>query len=216
MFRTDLRLRPDASVMPVCLSMAAAEAYYEAEGRTWERAAYIKARPCGGDLSAGDRFLKTLTPFVWRKHLDFAAIQDAHDMRLRIRALATYVDKLVFDTGVTRVETAGDVGDSVQRATPKWRGTLSATAACGPARASWPRRNTCTVSGSSARRPSRARTAGRSAATMENITASVATRPASSGPAGRCESPPTAPTARVYPPTPTVPASPSPVTEQAI
>ncbi|MCX7288071.1 MAG: glutamine-synthetase adenylyltransferase [Rhodobacterales bacterium] len=84
-FRCDLRLRPDASVTPVCLSMAAAEAYYEAEGRTWERAAYIKARPCAGDLGAGMRFLKTLTPFVWRKHLDFAAIQDAHDMRLRIR-----------------------------------------------------------------------------------------------------------------------------------
>ena len=84
-FRSDLRLRPDASVTPVCLSMAAAEAYYEAEGRTWERAAYIKARPCGGDLAAGERFLKTLTPFVWRKHLDFVAIQDAHDMRLRIR-----------------------------------------------------------------------------------------------------------------------------------
>ncbi len=84
-FRSDLRLRPDASVTPVCLSMAAAEAYYEAEGRTWERAAYIKARPCGGDLAAGARFLKVLTPFVWRKHLDFVAIQDAHDMRLRIR-----------------------------------------------------------------------------------------------------------------------------------
>ncbi len=84
-FRTDLRLRPDASVTPVCLSMAAAESYYEGVGRTWERAAYIKARPCGGDLAAGARFLKTLAPFVWRKHLDFAAIQDAHDMRLRIR-----------------------------------------------------------------------------------------------------------------------------------
>ncbi len=84
-FRTDLRLRPDASVTPVCISMAAAELYYEAEGRTWERAAYIKARACAGDIAAGERFLKTLTPFVWRKHLDFAAIQDAHDMRLRIR-----------------------------------------------------------------------------------------------------------------------------------
>jgi [glutamine synthetase] adenylyltransferase / [glutamine synthetase]-adenylyl-L-tyrosine phosphorylase len=84
-FRTDLRLRPDAAVTPVCLSMAAAEGYYEAEGRTWERAAYIKARPCGGDIAAGNRFLKTLVPFVWRRHLDFAAIQDAHDMRLRIR-----------------------------------------------------------------------------------------------------------------------------------
>ncbi len=85
-FRTDLRLRPDPSVTPVCLSMEAAERYYESLGRTWERAAYIKARPCAGDLAAGQRFLETLVPFVWRKHLDFAAIQDAHDMRLRIRA----------------------------------------------------------------------------------------------------------------------------------
>ncbi len=85
-FRVDLRLRPDAAVTPVCLSMAAALSYYEAEGRTWERAAYIKARPCAGDIAAGQRFLSALRPFVWRKHLDFAAIQDAHDMRLRIRA----------------------------------------------------------------------------------------------------------------------------------
>ncbi|MBA4490339.1 glutamine-synthetase adenylyltransferase [Paracoccus sp. S1E-3] len=84
-FRTDLRLRPDASVTPVCISASAALAYYEAEGRTWERAAYIKARPCAGNLAAGERFLADLRPFVWRKHLDFAAIQDAHDMRLRIR-----------------------------------------------------------------------------------------------------------------------------------
>ncbi len=84
-FRTDLRLRPDAAVTPVCISLAAAEGYYESVGRTWERAAYIKARPCGGDTAAGLQFLKTLAPFVWRKHLDFAAIQDAHDMRLRIR-----------------------------------------------------------------------------------------------------------------------------------
>ncbi len=85
-FRTDLRLRPDPSVTPVCLSMEAAERYYESLGRTWERAAYIKARPCAGDLDAGARFLETLRPFVWRKHLDFAAIQDAHDMRLKIKA----------------------------------------------------------------------------------------------------------------------------------
>jgi glutamate-ammonia-ligase adenylyltransferase len=84
-FRTDLRLRPDPSVTPVCLSMDAAEKYYESLGRTWERAAYIKARPCAGDLAAGQRFLDTLRPFVWRRHLDFAAIQDAHDMRLRIK-----------------------------------------------------------------------------------------------------------------------------------
>lgn len=84
-FRTDLRLRPDPSVTPVCMAMEAAERYYESLGRTWERAAYIKARPCAGDIDAGAKFLNTLTPFVWRKHLDFAAIQDAHDMRLRYR-----------------------------------------------------------------------------------------------------------------------------------
>lgn len=84
-FRTDLRLRPDSGVTPVCMAMAAAETYYESLGRTWERAAYIKARPCAGDLAAGERFLATLKPFVWRKHLDFAAIEDAHNMRLAIR-----------------------------------------------------------------------------------------------------------------------------------
>lgn len=85
-FRTDLRLRPDPSVTPVCIAMEAAERYYESLGRTWERAAHIKARPSAGDLDAGARYLTRLTPFVWRKHLDFAAIEDAHDMRLRIRA----------------------------------------------------------------------------------------------------------------------------------
>ncbi|MFB9225124.1 putative nucleotidyltransferase substrate binding domain-containing protein [Paracoccus cavernae] len=84
-FRTDLRLRPDASVTPVCISTAAALRYYEAEGRTWERAAYIKARPCAGNLAAGERFLAEMRPFIWRRHLDFATVQDTQDMRLRIR-----------------------------------------------------------------------------------------------------------------------------------
>ncbi|SDW42538.1 glutamine-synthetase adenylyltransferase [Litoreibacter albidus] len=84
-FRTDLRLRPDASVTPVCIAMETAERYYESVGRTWERAAFIKARPCAGDLVAGEQFLERLSPFIWRKHLDFAAIEDAHDMRLKIR-----------------------------------------------------------------------------------------------------------------------------------
>ena len=61
-FRTDLRLRPDAAVTPVAMSMAAAERYYESAGRTWERAAYIKARICAGDIAAGERFLETLDP----------------------------------------------------------------------------------------------------------------------------------------------------------
>jgi [glutamine synthetase] adenylyltransferase / [glutamine synthetase]-adenylyl-L-tyrosine phosphorylase len=84
-FRTDLRLRPDPSVTPVCIATDPAEHYYESLGRTWERAAFIKARPCAGAIAAGEAFLERLRPFVWRRHLDYAAIQDAHDMRLRIR-----------------------------------------------------------------------------------------------------------------------------------
>jgi glutamate-ammonia-ligase adenylyltransferase len=85
-FRTDLRLRPNPATTPVCMAMAAAEQYYESVGRTWERAAFIKARPCAGDRAAGARFVEALQPFVYRRHLDFAAIEDAHDMRLKIRA----------------------------------------------------------------------------------------------------------------------------------
>ncbi len=85
-FRADLRLRPDPSVTPVCIATEPAENYYESLGRTWERAAFIKARPCAGAIDAGWDFLGRLRPFIWRRHLDFPAIQDAHDMRLRIRA----------------------------------------------------------------------------------------------------------------------------------
>ena len=84
-FRTDLRLRPDPSVTPVCMGVDAAERYYASLGRTWERAAFIKARVCAGDFLAGSKFLKNLEPFIWRKYLDYAAIADAHDIRLRIR-----------------------------------------------------------------------------------------------------------------------------------
>ncbi|MCY4542330.1 MAG: glutamine-synthetase adenylyltransferase [Rhodobacteraceae bacterium] len=84
-FRTDLRLRPDPLVNPVCMSVGGAERYYESFGRNWERAAFIKARVCAGNLKAGERFLESIRPFVWRRNLDFAAVQDANDMRLRIQ-----------------------------------------------------------------------------------------------------------------------------------
>lgn len=85
-FRTDFRLRPNPSVTPICLSIDSALGYYESAGRAWERAAFIKARTCAGDLTAGSKFLKKLQPFIWRKHLDFAAIKDAHDIRQQIKA----------------------------------------------------------------------------------------------------------------------------------
>lgn len=85
-FRTDLRLRPDPGSTPIALSVVAAETYYESLGQNWERAAMIKARPVAGDRSAGRAFLKWLGPFVWRKSLDFAAIQDIHSIKRQINA----------------------------------------------------------------------------------------------------------------------------------
>jgi glutamate-ammonia-ligase adenylyltransferase len=85
-FRTDLRLRPDPGSTPPAISMLAAETYYESTGQNWERAAMIKARPVAGDLAAGARFLEFLRPFVWRRNLDFAAIQDIHSIKRQINA----------------------------------------------------------------------------------------------------------------------------------
>ncbi|MEM8791245.1 MAG: bifunctional [glutamine synthetase] adenylyltransferase/[glutamine synthetase]-adenylyl-L-tyrosine phosphorylase [Pseudomonadota bacterium] len=84
-FRTDLRLRPSPSTTPVCMAVEAAERYYESVGRTWERAAHIKARACAGDIAAGEAYLDRLTPFVWRRYLDFAAIDETADMLRKIR-----------------------------------------------------------------------------------------------------------------------------------
>jgi len=86
-FRVDLRLRPDPASTQVAISTEAALHYYEREGRTWERAAMIKARPCAGDLEAGEALIGEIAPFVWRKHLDFAALADVHDMK---RQMQTY------------------------------------------------------------------------------------------------------------------------------
>lgn len=86
-FRVDLRLRPDPASTQVAMSTDAALHYYEREGRTWERAAMIKARPCAGDPRAGEALIAELSPFVWRKHLDFAALADVHDMK---RQMQTY------------------------------------------------------------------------------------------------------------------------------
>ncbi|HVY50133.1 MAG TPA: bifunctional [glutamine synthetase] adenylyltransferase/[glutamine synthetase]-adenylyl-L-tyrosine phosphorylase, partial [Devosia sp.] len=83
-FRIDLRLRPDPGSTPVALSIEAALAYYESRGQNWERAAWIKARPCAGDKRSGEAFLAELAPYVWRKHLDFATISDIQAMKRQI------------------------------------------------------------------------------------------------------------------------------------
>ena len=83
-FRTDLRLRPDAASTPAAITTDFALDYYRERGRTWERAAFIKARPVAGDLEAARRFLKRLQPFVWDEALDFRSVEDIRAMSEQI------------------------------------------------------------------------------------------------------------------------------------
>ncbi|WP_296324663.1 bifunctional [glutamine synthetase] adenylyltransferase/[glutamine synthetase]-adenylyl-L-tyrosine phosphorylase [Reyranella sp.] len=85
-FRTDLRLRPDPGSTPLAMSVQAAELYYESVGQNWERAAMIKAHPVAGNEAVGAAFLGDMTPYIWRKHLDFAAIHDIHSIKRQIDA----------------------------------------------------------------------------------------------------------------------------------
>jgi glutamate-ammonia-ligase adenylyltransferase len=85
-FRVDLRLRPDGTNGPIANSTPDALTYYEAYGKTWERAAYLKARPLAGDRAVGEAFLADLEPFVYRRFLDFGTIEDIAEMKSRVEA----------------------------------------------------------------------------------------------------------------------------------
>jgi glutamate-ammonia-ligase adenylyltransferase len=97
-FRMDLRLRPDPASTPPAVTVPAAIQYYETVGQNWERAAFIKARPCAGDMTTARAFLAELQPFIWRRNLDFAAIADIHSIK---RQIHTYkVDERMSAKGV--------------------------------------------------------------------------------------------------------------------
>ena len=83
--RVDLRLRPASEVTPIMIPIDAAIGYYESSALPWERAAFIRARACAGDLALGQRFLREIQPFIWRRALDFGAIDEIRDISLRIR-----------------------------------------------------------------------------------------------------------------------------------
>lgn len=84
-FRVDLRLRPAAEVSPLALSLDSAITHYESSALAWERAAFIRARACAGDIGAGEAFLDHIRPFVWRRSLDFGAIDEVRRLTHRIR-----------------------------------------------------------------------------------------------------------------------------------
>ncbi|MDY0166913.1 MAG: bifunctional [glutamate--ammonia ligase]-adenylyl-L-tyrosine phosphorylase/[glutamate--ammonia-ligase] adenylyltransferase [Thermoguttaceae bacterium] len=83
-WRVDLRLRPEGARGRVCPSLAQALSYYDLRGRTWERQAYIKARPVAGSLSFGREFLDQLAPWVYRRYLSRADISGIKALKRRI------------------------------------------------------------------------------------------------------------------------------------
>jgi glutamate-ammonia-ligase adenylyltransferase len=83
--RVDMRLRPSPEVTPVALSIDAAISYYESSALPWERAAFIRARACAGELALGRRFLDAIKPFVWRRSLDFGVVEEIRAISTRIR-----------------------------------------------------------------------------------------------------------------------------------
>ncbi|NWA00415.1 bifunctional [glutamate--ammonia ligase]-adenylyl-L-tyrosine phosphorylase/[glutamate--ammonia-ligase] adenylyltransferase [Pseudomonas gingeri] len=84
-FRVDMRLRPYGSAGALVLSFNALEQYYQDQGRDWERYAMIKARVVAGDQVAGVQLLEMLRPFVYRRYLDFSAIEALRTMKQLIQ-----------------------------------------------------------------------------------------------------------------------------------
>ncbi len=93
-FRVDTRLRPFGDSGPLVSSFAALEQYYQREGRDWERYALIKARPVAGDIDSGQQLLKLLKPFVYRRYIDFGAIEALRTMHANVREDALRKDRL--------------------------------------------------------------------------------------------------------------------------
>ncbi len=84
-FRVDLRLRPASEVSPLAISLEGATSHYESSALTWERAAFIRARAASGDIARGEAFLDSIRSFVWRRSLDFGAIDEIRGLSARIR-----------------------------------------------------------------------------------------------------------------------------------
>jgi glutamate-ammonia-ligase adenylyltransferase len=83
-YRVDLRLRPEGHRGPLARSLASTLAYYDSMGRTWERQALIKVRPVAGNTRLGEEFIRSIEPFVYRKYLSVAEINEIKALKRRI------------------------------------------------------------------------------------------------------------------------------------
>ena len=153
-FRTDLRLRPNPSVTPVCFGADAALNYYEAEGRPWERTAMIKSRICAGDQDAGKRFLDGLHPFVWRRSLDFTALAEAQDIMKKIRSHKGVAGQIKIEGhnlklgrgGIREIEFFAQTNQMIAGGrNPNLRSIKTVDALCAQASESWIDQNTCDI-----------------------------------------------------------------------
>lgn len=116
-FRVDMRLRPFGKSGPLAMHFEAMEDYYVSHGRDWERYAMVKARPCAGDVDAGAALLADLRPFVYRRYLDFGALDALRDMKARLIAERHDPDDLKLGPGGIR-----DVEFTVQVQQLVWGG----------------------------------------------------------------------------------------------
>lgn len=83
-YRVDLRLRPEGQRGPLARSLTSTLSYYDTMGRTWERQALIKVRPAAGDVRLGEEFVRAIEPFVYRKYLSVAEINEIKVLKRRI------------------------------------------------------------------------------------------------------------------------------------
>jgi glutamate-ammonia-ligase adenylyltransferase len=108
-YRVDLRLRPEGARGPLARSLASTLGYYDTLGRTWERQALIKLRPIAGDKALGERLLEALEPFIYRRYLSFAEINEIKVLKRKIErktklAGETSVDVKTGHGGIRDVE----------------------------------------------------------------------------------------------------------------
>ena len=83
-FRVDLELRPEGNSGEIVNSLTSCEIYYQSWGRTWERQALIKARVSAGSENLGKEFFEMIEPFIYRRSLDFEAIEEIKSMKYQI------------------------------------------------------------------------------------------------------------------------------------
>ena len=120
-FRVDMRLRPYGGSGPLALDFSGVEDYYASQGRDWERYALMKARPCAGDIEAGQALLADLSSFVFRRYLDFGAIEALREMKARLVAERQHPEDVKLGPGGIR-----DVEFSVQMQQMIWGGREAA------------------------------------------------------------------------------------------